>query len=277
MAIVVWIAPFSDGQALALPFVGLAVHIAGTFLGWLGARIAGASPPTQGTLILAGACSNVLTFGGITIVLLLSSDADPDAETAFCRLAIYRLLEAPYYYIFVWPLAAAIGHARAGPVPWSKRLAKAFSGPTLAPAIGILVGLVLNASGVPRPSVFDGTATVLVRINVVLLGFTVGLGLRRATISTHLGACIAVSAVKFLVMPAVGVGLAWILGSDARTLQVIAIGASMPVAFMAVIGANLYDLDEDLVSSLWLFTTVAMIVVVPLLAIVVPLLGDATA
>ena len=109
------------------------------------------------------------------------------------------------------------------------------------------------------------------RTNVVLLGVTVGLGLRHAKIGSHLKTCLAVSLLKFLIMPTIGVSLAWLMGCDTLTLQVITIGASMPVAFMAVVGTTLYQLDEDLVSSLWLFTTLAMIIVVPVLAWIVPL------
>ncbi len=74
-------------------------------------------------------------------------------------------------------------------------------------------------------------------------------------------------------MPGLALGLALALGLRGSTLQVIVICSSMPVAFMAVLGAILYRLDDELVGSFWLFTTAAMIVVVPVLAMVMPLLG----
>lgn len=150
---------------------------------------------------------------------------------------------------------------------------RSLRGPTTAPLVGILLGLILNVAGFARPRAFDGLAPVIVHINVTLLGISVGLGFRRVSPAKYLGPCLAVSAIKFVLMPSMGLGLAIALGFHGGALQVIAVCATMPVAFMAVVGAVLYELDEELVRSFWLFTTLAMFIVVPILAVVVPLLG----
>ena len=74
-------------------------------------------------------------------------------------------------------------------------------------------------------------------------------------------------------MPLVAISMALLLGFDGRSLQVILIAACMPVAFMAVVGATLYRLDVELVGSFWVFTTTAMIVVVPLLSAIIGLIA----
>ncbi len=275
MLLVVWVAHVAGPSAGLLPFVGLSVHIAGSAAGWAIARFGDASGRTRGAYLLGGGCSNVLTFGSITVLLLLRTPDDPHAETAIACMAIYRLLEAPYYFLLAWPTAAAISasdSAGAGePLRWGTLARRALFGPNAAPAIGIIAGGALNLLDVPRPGVLDGVSDVLVRVNVVLLGLSVGLSLRSAAPLRHLGACMHISAVKFLVMPAVGFGLAWCAGFDPATLRVVAICSAMPVAFMAVVGATLYELDEELVGSFWLFTTVAMIAVIPILALALPL------
>jgi len=271
MLLVVWVAPLPAGKAVLLPVVGLCVHVAGGLAGWGGARFLGEPTKRHGVYLLGGACSNVLTFGSITIVFLLATDADPQAERALGDMAIYRLAEAPYYFLIVWPLAALIsGRGDAGGPTVRGALVQALRSPTTAPLLGIVAGAALNYGAVERSASLAGVAQVLVRANVVALGLTVGLRLRRANPMREIRPCLLLAAIKFLVMPTVGVGLAFACGLDATTVRVIAICASMPVAFMAVVGAVIYRLDDELVSSFWLFTTSAMVVVVPILAWVVP-------
>ncbi len=273
MTLVVWAAPLPVGRAAFLPLIGIAVHIAGAAAGCLIAYLSRARREQRGAYLLGGGCGNVLTFGGITIVLLLATPQDPHAENALGQLAIYRLGESPFYFLVAWPLAAVISHAGGSSgLSWGYLARRALLGPTMAPLVGILLGAVLNAAGAVRPAFFDGTAEILVRINVVLLGVTVGLGMRRAAPLRHWRPCLAIAAVHFVVMPAVGLSLAWAVGLRGTTLQVIAIAASMPVAFLANVGAILYGLDDELVGSFWVFTTAAMAVVVPILGFVVPLL-----
>jgi len=266
--ILFWVAAIPAGRAFALPLVGLFVHALGGVSAWAFSRAGRMDARTQGAYWLSGASSNVLTFGGIVTLLLLRTDADPHAEKALAEMALYRIFEAPFYFLVVWPLAAALSASGEKP-----SFRKSFRPVTLVPMAGIVLGWALNLSGVHRPSGLDGVAEILVKVNVVLMGITVGLTLRRAAPRKHLASCARMSSVKFLLVPAVSAFLAWLLGFRGVTLQVVAICASMPVAFMAVIASNLLKLDEELVGSLWLFTTVGMFAVVPALTLFLPALG----
>ena len=274
MCLVVWIVPLPVGQALLLALVGILVHGAGSLSGWLAGRAAGVSQESRATYFLAGGSSNVLTFGAITVVLLLRSPDDPYAEIVLGEMALYRIFETPFYFLVVWPLTATIAsHGQTGQVPFGALARRALRGPNMAPALGIFAGLALNATGVPRPHTFDGVAEILVRCTVIIFGVTVGIGLRRAAPFRHLRPCLTISVIKFLVMPLVGIGLANLVGFEGRTVQMIAIVSSMPVAFMAMVGATLYRLDVELVGSFWVFTTMAMVIVVPVLSALIGLVG----
>ena len=272
MLLVVWVAPLPAGTAVSLPLVGLIVHATGSLAGWGCAGLLGEPRRRHGVFLLAGGCSNVLTFGSITIVLLLGSPEDPQAEHALGVMAIYRLAELPFYFLVAWPVSAVVSGAAQG-AAWGTQFRKAVSGPSIVPILGILGGGALNLLGVERPDGLQNVTQFLVRINVVLLGMTVGLSLRNANPARALKPCWAISVIKFVMMPGLALGMALALGLRGSTLQVIVICSSMPVAFMAVLGAILYRLDDELVGSFWLFTTAAMIVVVPVLAMVMPLLG----
>jgi len=271
MVLLFWKASLPAGKAAMLLFVGLSAHVLGGLAGWASARLRGLDRVGRAACFLGGACSNVLTFAGVAALLLLATPEDPFAERALGELALYRVLEAPFYYLVAWPLAASIASpAESG---WGAHFRRAFQPITLLPLAGIALGWTLNLMGVARPASADGAAGALVKINALLLGLSVGLTLRSAAPRRHLGSCFWISAVKFAVVPAATVALAWLLGFRGITLQVTALAASMPVAFMAVVGSTLFGLDEELVSSLWLFTTLAMALVVPALTLLVPAIG----
>lgn len=266
--ILFWAASIPAGRAFILPLVGLFVHAFGGATAWAISRVSRADRPTQGVCFLAGASSNVLTFGGIVVVLLLRTPADPHAERALAEMALYRIFEAPFYFLCAWPVAAALGTSEKG-----RFFRRGFRPVTLVPLLGIALGWTLNLAGVRRPPGLDGVSEILVKVNVVLMGLTVGLTLRRAAPRKHLGAGLRMSAVKFLAVPLVSALLAALLGFRGVTLQVVAVCAAMPVAFMAVIASNLLRLDQELTGSLWLITTIGMLAVVPLLAVLLPFLA----
>src|ERR1700675_3812890 len=84
--LVFWTAELPAGPSAALPFLGLGVHLLGGAAGWLLARTGGFDRPVQGACFLGGASSNVLTFGGIVAVLLLSTPQDPHGEQALSAM-----------------------------------------------------------------------------------------------------------------------------------------------------------------------------------------------
>jgi hypothetical protein len=270
--LVFWTAELPAGPSLLMPFLGLGIHLLGGAAGWLVARAGSHPAPVRGACFLAGASSNVLTFGSIVAVLLLSGPGDPHGEQALGSMQLYRVFEAPFYYLVAWP-AAAILSERPGGRSWASTFRSSFRPVTLLPIAAMGTGAALNLSGIPRPALFAGASAMLVKVNVTLLGLTVGLTLRRAAPRKWAGACAGLAVVKFALLPLGAVGLAWLLGFRGLHLQVAAVCASMPVAFMAVVGANLVGLDEEVLGSLWLVTTGAMGVVVPVLALVLPALA----
>src|SRR5688572_18149878 len=243
--LVFWTAELPAGPSAALPFLGLAVHLLGGAAGWLLARGTGFERPVQGACFLGGASSNVLTFGGIVAVLLLSTPQDPHGEQALSAMQLYRVLEGPFYYLIAWPVAAILSATGPQTASWGATFRRSFRPVTLLPLAGMAAGILLNLAKVRRPGGLDGAAAWLVRGNVVLLGVTVGLTLRRAAVGRRLPLCLGISAIKFGLLPCAAAGALWAMGFRGLHLQTALVCASMPVAFMAVVGANLVGLDEE--------------------------------
>jgi hypothetical protein len=86
----------------------------------------------------------------------------------------------------------------------------------------------------------------------------------------HLTEGLVISTIKFLLLPLMAAGAGYLLGmgdiQDGLPLKVVILCASMPVAFNALVAASIYDLDLDLANSCWLMTTVALLIVVPMLS-----------
>jgi predicted permease len=81
--------------------------------------------------------------------------------------------------------------------------------------------------------------------------------------------CLAISGVKFIIVPFSIASLAYGLGigeiNNGLALKVIIILSAMPPAFTSLIPPQLYKLDVDLANSSWLVNTGLLILVVPLL------------
>src|SRR6185436_12256643 len=226
--LVFWTAELPAGASAVLPFLGLTVHLLGGAAGWLLARSSGFDRPVQGACFLGGASSNVLTFGGIVAVLLLSTPQDPHGEQALGAMQLYRVLEAPFYYLVAWPVAAFLSSTGPQAASWGETFRRSFRPVTLLPLAGMGTGVLLNLAKVHRPGLLDGASSWFVRGNVLLLGVTVGLTLRRAAVGRRLPLCLGISAIKFALLPCAAAGALWLLGFRGLHLQTALVCASMP-------------------------------------------------
>jgi len=73
--------------------------------------------------------------------------------------------------------------------------------------------------------------------------------------------------IKFIILPIAAGSASYMLGfheiQDGLPMKIVLIGASMPVAFNALVAASIYDLDLELANSCWLITTGSMLLVLP--------------
>jgi len=115
-----------------------------------------------------------------------------------------------------------------------------------------------------------------VPLGTVLLLASIGMALKFRRVQDYIKECVAVSLIKFVLVPVLTVSLAYLIGFDTidkgLPLKVIFILSAMPVAFNALIPPSIYDLDIDLANSCWFFTTAMLVVVLPLLLLVLSFL-----
>ena len=90
MIVIFWAADLPGGQMATLPLVGIFAHLFGGMVGWLGSKAVRITAPQRAACVMGCSQSNVLTFGGITAVLLLGTVMDPGAERALQSGLIHR-------------------------------------------------------------------------------------------------------------------------------------------------------------------------------------------
>lgn len=136
-----------------------------------------------------------------------------------------------------------------------------------AAVAALTCGLFLNVSDISRPLFFENIIGFFVPVGTFILLVSIGLGMRFSSVGDYIVEGLAVSLVKFIAVPFISVTIAYLFGfgsiNDGLPLKVVLIASSMPIAFVGLVVASVYDLDLDLVNSCWLITTGALVIVVP--------------
>ncbi|WP_300717839.1 hypothetical protein [uncultured Desulfovibrio sp.] len=260
-----WGLPAPDPRLLTLPLLGITAWIWGGFLSLQAARRLRLEPSRTGSFYCCGTFSNLGAVGALVSVLFFG-------EKAIAIVALFRLCEEMFYFGIAFPVARHLGGGQGGFHFRSFR-----PDPVLLLILTALgLGLVLNVLDVPRPASLGPLASAAMLLATVLFLFAIGLGLRPSRISCYTREAAALAAVKFIGVPALLVPLAGLAGlggiDGGLPLRVVTVLSCMPVAMTALVPPVLFRLDVDLANALWIFSTLALIIILPVLYVVLPLL-----
>jgi predicted permease len=259
----VWIVSFVDLKLAALPLIGLLALLAGGVLGLGSARLLGRRGPQAGTLYCCGSFTNIGSIGALVAFVFLG-------EEGFGLVALYKMFEEISYYTIGFPVARYYSGDTQG-AGFADRLRKIAQDPFVRAAVlAFCCGLVLNLSGLERPAFFAALNSFLVPAGTFVLLISIGLGMRFSSVTDYWREGLAVSLIKFLMVPALVFALASLLGFGAidggLPLKAVLIASSMPVAFTALVAASVFELDLDLANACWLISTAALVVIIPWLS-----------
>jgi len=116
----------------------------------------------------------------------------------------------------------------------------------------------------------------IIPFGTVILLISIGLGMKFEKVRNYINECLAISVIKFILVPLIVSATAFFLGygeiEEGLPLKVVIILSSMPVAFTALIPPSIYDLDLDLANSCWLVTTLSIALILPLLSFIISLI-----
>ncbi|OHD19742.1 MAG: hypothetical protein A2Y38_15120 [Spirochaetes bacterium GWB1_59_5] len=273
----IWSLDLSDARYFLLPIVGISALALGLALGFAGSKALKLPPDQAGVHITSASFTNIGSIGGLVVFMLLG-------ESAFALVPLYKVFEELFYYSVLFPVARS--HSEKSNTSLASAegrgplfgILKVLRDPFfLVSVASIAAGLGLNQSGLTRPAFYSPLNAALVPTGTFLLLFGVGMRLRFRIARKHMRGALLVLVGKMLVVPAGALLLAWSLGleriPDGMGLKVVLILSMMPTAFLSLVSAAMFHLDEDYANSLWLASNGAIVLIVPLLATVLPLLG----
>jgi len=142
------------------------------------------------------------------------------------------------------------------------------------PILGVLAGLSLALFRVPQPHFLRPALDVLMPLSALGLLFAIGLTMHVSTIRDYWDSVVAIHLLKYVVAPALGLGLAMLFGfwsqPDHTLLKVIIIQSATPSAITSLSIVQALGLKTDLANSCWLTTN---LVAIPLAGVLIWLTG----
>ena len=267
----VWIVRIHDIGLATLPFTCIFAIVAGGVWALMASWILGHGPKKTGAMFCCGAFTNNGSIGALLCFIFLG-------EPGFALVPIYKLFEEFSYYSIGFPVARHYSRsvAAADEGTWRRIIRLARDPLIIVSLSSIVLGGILNASGLQRPAFYEIVNAVFIPLGTVMLLISIGLAFRFRKVRDYLKEGITIAAIKFIMVPVMASFLAWVIGfgdiNGGLPLKVVIILSSMPVAFTALIPPSIYDLDIDLANSCWFITTALLAVVMPSLLFVIHLL-----
>jgi hypothetical protein len=266
----VWVIRLKDTRIVTLPFLGISAILLGGSLALLAAKLLRLERRQTGSLFTCGSFTNIGTMGGLVCYIFLG-------EIGFGLVSIYKLFEEFIYYTVGFPIAKFYSTQSGEKESLTSQLKKLVTDIFILVSFWSLVlGCLLNLSMVKRPEFYQTINSIFIPLGAFFLITSIGLLMKISKIREYLKECFIVSAIKFIMVPAVITSLALLMDyqrmEEGFLLKVVIILSSMPVAFNALIPPALYNLDLDLANSCWLVSTALLIFILPALYFMIHLL-----
>ena len=254
LALMIWGLQAPGWKTSLLPFIAGALMLAVWPVSWALARALKLEGARRGAFVLACMFSNVgLTYGAFVCYILLGEQG-----------AVLGLIWCLAFSPMLFTVGMLIGrhHGREGTEPLHKMIRDTILDPqTRNVLVGFVIGGALFAFQVARPAWIGPLVGTLIPVSTALYLIAIGLSLRLTAVVNYWRECVAVGAVKFLITPAIALGIAWLAGMwtapDHTLLKVVFIQSTTPAAIMGLIVSRLFDLDQDLANATWLTSNLA--------------------
>jgi hypothetical protein len=214
-------------------------------------KIMNIKPSEKGVLILSAAFGNV-TYLGIPVLTSLYG-----YEAAKYALFYDLLATTPILWLIGAPIAAKYGEGKK--IEIAESLKAIIS---LPPIWGILIGIILNLTGIPLPSFMTKALDMLSSIVIPLMIFSIGLALSILKVK-HAYIIIPAVIIKLIVSPFISFIAAYSLGLDRIALASCFIEGAMPTMVLSLLIAARFKLDTSLSAFTIVVTTIISFITLP--------------
>jgi predicted permease len=252
--VAIWGSRIAEG-AVFLPFLAL--------LGWIFAALAGLAlsyalghgSRQKGAFVMVLCMSNQgYTLLGIIAFVLFGQEGLDQSTYAI-------ILLTPFMVLVLFPMARYFGNT-SGRIPFKDLIVATALDIRNIPLIAMILGLVLNISGVQRPGFLLVPLQPLVYVGTIASGVAIGLlfegfGLKRFWLENLLSALFRVT-----IFPLFYFALACIAGLNDVDIKIFILFGIVPPAIFSNLISDLFGLDTYLSSSIFVVNTIFFLILV---------------
>jgi predicted permease len=238
-----------------LPVIGTTFLLLGFLIGWLVSRLFKLKDIQHAVVAPAGSFTNMGAIGSFVVFVYLG-------ESGFALVPLFKLFEEVIYFAFLFPYASkfsTLPNIKKRKI-WQDRVLQ-----TMFAAL--LLGATLNLTEMARPEWFSYVTSVLIPTGTFSLMISIGLVFRFKAIFQHWRIALTLSLCKQILLPIIVLGLILLTGQahfyDGLMLEVAVVLSAMPIAFLVILPAALYKLDQDLANACWVFSSLTFLVMLP--------------
>jgi hypothetical protein len=237
-----------DTALIWLPLIGVLMILLPGAVGFSYFRSRFQDPLEQGSFLLSVMLANRGVVGAISLFILFG-------ETGYAYAQLTMMLAAPVLYLICFPMAQYFGQAGKQEKEYRVSFRSLFFHPRQLPLLGILVGLALNLSELPRPKPLGAALPFLIHLGAWLFLVPVGHSFDPIRIRHYIFKIWDVLAIRHVLTPALLAFLGYLIGYRGTVLACIVVLAGCPVAINAVVVSKLFSLKPDLASSGFILST----------------------
>ncbi|WP_457300077.1 AEC family transporter [Phyllobacterium sp. P5_D12] len=121
--------------------------------------------------------------------------------------------------------------------------------------LGILAGWIWRLLGLRMPDAADALIDTLSGVAGPVALFAMGMGLKKFGVSGNIAAAVLMSAIKLVLMPAVVLGAAWLIGLPPFTAKIAVVAAALPAGVNSYLIATRFGTGQALASNSMVMAT----------------------
>lgn len=228
-----------EKSLLLLVVLGIIHYAVPGILGWFECKRKFTNPLDQGSYFLMALLPNNITIGFISSFILFG-------ETGVALTQIMTACAMPINFLVSYPLGQYFGNlggVSGIPKPTIKNLL--FSKNQL-PTLGVLIGVILNFSGLERPEFFSTVLAMTVHISAWAFLYSVGHSMEFSHMKKYWKVGFEVLKYKFIVAPIAVATFAYLFFTDLTIIGTAIIISFSPIAIFAIVISQAYRLNHHM-------------------------------
>ena len=255
-----------DRELIILPVAGLLTVFAGFILGRLFVHVLKLDRVSRVSFIITSSLSNQgMTMGGLLCFMIAG-------ERGLALASIYIIYYLPFVFTVIFPYAKVSAAKNSDPetnksIFTKKQFRSFFFNFQNLPLAGILLAVVLQSAGIKRPAV-NFPLEILLSLAIAIYYLTLGINFKVGDLTSFIRELAAISAAKFLIIPAVTFIILHFIDFDKSIELVILLQSFAPAAIYSVISSILFELDSRMTSGIFVMNSlIFLFVVMPVLLV----------